>query len=91
MLKISWRPTATDDLAEIVAFIAEHSVQAARTIKQRIESAVLPLAEHPYLYRSGRVPGTRELVAHPNYVVVYRVTDTAVEVVNVLHSRQEYP
>jgi addiction module RelE/StbE family toxin len=91
MLKISWRPTATDDLAEIIAYIAERSPQAARNIKQRIESAVLPVAEHPYLHRSGRVSGTREIVAHPNYIVVYKVTDTAIEVVNVVHARTEYP
>lgn len=52
MLKISWRPTATDDLAEIIAYIAERSPQAARNIKQRVESAMLPLSEHPYLHRS---------------------------------------
>lgn len=91
MLKISWRPTATEDLAEIIAYIAERNPQAARNIKLRIESAVLPAAEHPYLYRPGREPGTREIVAHPNYVVVYKVTDTAIDVVNVLHARQEYP
>ena len=45
----------------------------------------------PYLYRSGRVPGTCELVAHPNYVLVYRVAAECIEVVSVLHSRQEYP
>lgn len=91
MLKISWRATATDDLAEIIAYIAERSPQAARNIRQCIESAVLPVAEHPYLYRSGREPGTREIVVHPNYVVVYKVTDAAIEVVSVLHARQEYP
>ncbi len=50
-----------------------------------------PVAEHPYLYRSGRAPGTRELVAHPNYVLVYRVTLKRIEVVNIIHARQEYP
>ena len=56
-----------------------------------IETAIAPLAEHPYLFRPGRVAGTRELVAHPNYIVVYRVTATAVEIVNILHARQHYP
>jgi len=91
MLQISWRSTANDDLAEIITYIAQRNPQAARNIRQCIESAILPVAEHPYLYRSGRVPGTREIVAHPNYVVVYKVTDIAIEIVNVLHARQEYP
>lgn len=64
---------------------------AARRMREIIEASVLPAAEHPYLYRSGRIPGTREIVAHPNYIVVYRVAATAIEIVAVLHSRQQYP
>jgi toxin ParE1/3/4 len=30
-------------------------------------------------------------VAHPNYVVVYRVIDEHIEVMSVLHARQQYP
>jgi plasmid stabilization system protein ParE len=43
------------------------------------------------LFRSGREPGTREVVAHPNYILVYRVMDDWIEVVNVIHARQRYP
>jgi len=56
-----------------------------------IESSVMPAAEHPYLFRAGREPGTREIVAHPNYIVVYRVTISTIEVVSVIHTRQLYP
>jgi toxin ParE1/3/4 len=42
-------------------------------------------------YRRGRVAGTHEFVSHPNYVIVYRRTLTAIEILNVAHSRQEYP
>ncbi|PLC48822.1 type II toxin-antitoxin system mRNA interferase toxin, RelE/StbE family [Pollutimonas subterranea] len=56
-----------------------------------MESAVLPVAEHPYLYKPGRISGTREIVAHPNYIVVYKVTYSTIEVMNVVHARQQYP
>jgi toxin ParE1/3/4 len=91
MLPIVWLPQARRNLAAIVRFIAEESPTAARRMNGLIETSVLPLAEHPYLFRAGRVPGTREVVAHPNYVVVYRVTATAVLVLRVLHARQQYP
>jgi len=78
-------------LAAIVSYVAERDPQAARRLKARLESAPLPLSEHPYLYPVGRVPGTRELVAHPNYLIVYRVTAERVEVVAVVHTRQQYP
>ena len=91
MLPVFWRQTATSDLATILRFIANESPLAARRIRNLIETAVLPAAEHPYLYRSGAVPGTREIIAHPNYIIVYQVTAERIEVVNVLHARQEYP
>jgi toxin ParE1/3/4 len=91
MLPIVWLPRARRNLAAIVGFIAQDNPAAARRIKSLIETSVLPLAEHPYLFRAGRVPGTREVVAHPNYVVVYRVTAAAVLVLRVLHARQQFP
>jgi toxin ParE1/3/4 len=48
------------------------------------------IAKHPYLYRPGRVAGTREAVIHPNYLLVYRVTET-IEILAILHARQQYP
>jgi toxin ParE1/3/4 len=91
MLPILWRASAREDLIQLISYIAENNPAAARSMLTRLEAAILPAAEHPYLYRAGRVPGTREVVAHPNYVLVYRVTADQIEVVNVLHARQEYP
>jgi len=91
MLPIVWRGRARESLVGIVRHIAEHNPSAARRIKTLIEQSVLPTAEHPYLFRPGRVPGTREVVAHPNYIVVYRVAANRIEVVHVLHARQQYP
>ncbi len=92
MLPVIWRATARDDLAQIVRYVALENPPAARRLKRLLEEAILPAAEHPYLYRqSERIPGLREIVAHPNYVVFYRVAATRIEVVNVVHARREYP
>jgi toxin ParE1/3/4 len=86
-----WRAEARADVAKIVRYIAKRNPPAARRLRQRIEQSVLPLVDHPDLFRPGRVPGTRELVAHPNYIVIYRVTDEAIEIVDVVHARRQYP
>lgn len=91
MRRLVWRAEARADLATIIRYIAERNPTAARRMRRLIEDAVSPLPAHPFLFRPSRVPGTRELVAHPNYIIVYRVTDNAVEIVNVLHARQQYP
>ncbi len=41
--------------------------------------------------RRARVPGTLELVVHPNYVVILEQTLDAVTVLEVLHSAMKYP
>ncbi|MFJ1301748.1 type II toxin-antitoxin system RelE/ParE family toxin [Pseudomonadota bacterium AL_CKDN230030165-1A_HGKHYDSX7] len=91
MLNVCWLPAARDDLAAIITYLAERSPSAARSLRQRIERAVLPATGYPYLHRPGRVPGTREVVVHPSYVVVYRITHNALQVVSVLHTRRAYP
>ncbi|WP_455285744.1 type II toxin-antitoxin system RelE/ParE family toxin [Cupriavidus necator] len=91
MLPIVWLASASRNLVDIIGFIAQRNPTAARQLRTQIEAAVLPTAEHPYVFRPGRCPGTREIVAHPNYIVVYRVTATAIEVLRVLHARQQYP
>ncbi|MDO8342037.1 MAG: type II toxin-antitoxin system RelE/ParE family toxin [Cellvibrio sp.] len=92
MLPVIWLASAAADLIEIVRYIAAENPVAARKLKQRIEDAVVPLSEHPYLYRSSeRVPGVREMVVHPNYLVFYRVTHVNIEIVAVVHARREYP
>jgi plasmid stabilization system protein ParE len=45
----------------------------------------------PYLFRPARVAGTREQVVHPNYIVLYLVGTDVIDILRVLHSRQEYP
>ena len=40
--------------------------------------------------RKGRQAGTRELVAHPNYIVVYDVTGDMVRVLRVLHAARQW-
>ncbi len=90
MLPIVWRARARDDLAKIILYIAEKNPPAARRLHTTIQASVLPVARHPYVFKGGRVTNTREIVVRPNYVVVYRVTASAVEVLNVLHARQKY-
>jgi toxin ParE1/3/4 len=40
---------------------------------------------------SARVKGLRELVAHSNYLVLYRETAALVEIVNVVRARRQCP
>jgi toxin ParE1/3/4 len=91
MLPIQWLAKASFNLATIIDYIAERNDIAAEELQGEIERAASQLPQHPYLYRLGRVAGTREIVVHPNYLIVYRIKPTVIEIVNVLHTRQQYP
>lgn len=91
MLPIEWAPDALDEIDEIIAYVAADNRGAAENLRLRIEASVLPAAEHPYMFRLGRVEGTREIVAHPNYIVVYRVLEDRIRVIAVMHARRRYP
>jgi len=92
MRSVLWTPSAERDLLHITDYIAAHNVSAARQLSQEIRQAVLPLSNFPYLYReSEKMPGCREIVVHHNYLVFYRVTDTLVEVIGVVHGKRQFP
>ena len=79
------------DLIKIVEHIAEDNPDAADKLADDIESKAQGLREHPELYRVGRKRGTRELVAHQHYIVIYRVLAAKVEILRVKHTAQQWP
>lgn len=89
-LPLVWTDDATRDLLDILDYIGARNFAAAERLNAAIVHAAENLPDHPYIYRSGRLAGTREAVVHPNYLLVYRVTET-IEILAVLHARQRYP
>jgi plasmid stabilization system protein ParE len=91
MLRLVWRESARQELRQIFTYIADRDLAAAERLGAAIEACAERLPEHPFLYRPGRAPGTREAVVHPNYILIYRVGTEAVEIVSLVHARQQYP
>ncbi len=90
-MRLIWRGTALNQLKAIISYIAERNVAAARRLQEDIPACAERLPDHPFMYRRGRVPDTREAVVHPNYILVYHVGSDTIEIVSVLHSRRQYP
>jgi toxin ParE1/3/4 len=73
-MRIVWLPEARRSRRSQIAYIAERNPRPALTVANAIRSAIDQLAENPRLSRTGRVPGTRELVvARTSFVVIYVV------------------
>jgi len=62
------------------------ALKTVRTIFERVEQ----LVTFPHRGRMGREEDTRELVLSPlPYIVVYRVKDSAVEILHIYHGAQD--
>ena len=86
-----WRSTAIADRKKITAYIAQDNPQAAIAMGDMLMEKAEQLDKHPMLGRVGRVKGTRELVAHPNYILIYRIVGEVAEVLRVKHAAQKWP
>jgi len=84
MCRIAAPPRAEADLLHIAKDNAGTAIALAQLIRVRDEQ----LSESSMLFRKGRVRGTREMVVHPNYLLVYRVRARAkrVEILRLLRA-----
>jgi addiction module RelE/StbE family toxin len=91
-VQVRWLRRALANLDSEAEHIARHNPQAAARIVMAIQEAVARLAEYPAMGRSGRVPGTRELVVVGTpYIIPYRVRGDRVEILRVFHAARKWP
>ncbi|MFZ2738123.1 MAG: type II toxin-antitoxin system RelE/ParE family toxin [Burkholderiaceae bacterium] len=85
-MMIKWTKTALRSVDEIAGFIAKDNPTRATSFVLELQAAVTKLQPHPGMGRAGRVPGTRELVTHKNYIAIYRVCGDDVEILRLHHA-----
>ena len=83
---IKWTRAALASVDEIAGFIAKDNPTRATSFVVELQAAVTKLLAHPGMGRAGRVPGTRELVLHKNYIAIYRVRGDGVEILRLHHA-----
>ncbi len=90
---LSWSSEASEDLAEIYAFISRDSLMYAVGFVQRVITAAESLTEMP---ERGRVvpeyedPAVREVIVG-NYRLVYRIRADIIGVIGVIHGARVMP
>lgn len=89
--RIVWTVPAVADRAAIFSYIADDNIRAAVAIDEKIGTAAERLTHMPFKGRPGRVPGTRELVVHEHYMLVYEIDGDTVYILTVLHTGRQWP
>lgn len=91
-MTLIWTPEALQDRFDIWDFIATDNPHAAARMDELFSDAANRLIQHPRLGRTGKVPGTRELVAHEHYILVYEIdADNTVWVLALVHTVRLWP
>ena len=85
-MSIKWTQAALRSVDDIAAYIANDNPIRATSFVLELQEAVTKLQAHPGMGRAGRVPGTRELVLHKNYIAIYRVRGDDVEMLRLHHA-----
>lgn len=90
-MTVIWTPEARQDRADIWDRIFEGSPNAADRMDRLFSDAARSLGEFPMRGRVGRVSGTRELVPHSSYRLVYEIDGDTVWVLAILHTARAWP
>ncbi|SFU76099.1 type II toxin-antitoxin system RelE/ParE family toxin [Pseudoduganella namucuonensis] len=90
-MKIVWSPEAEQDRGDIMEYIAEDNPVAAARMDDLFARAAAKLSDFPYLGHAGKVPGTRELIPHESYRLVYEVYGESVRVLALVNVARQWP
>ncbi len=88
---LDWTGPARRDMASISHFISRDNPAAADRLLDAIQKKAARLLEFPELAPRGGRRGTRELIVHPSYRLVYRVDADTIFILRVLHTARRWP
>jgi len=90
---IEWTEQAVRQLDQARDYIAlSNSEEVAERIAKRIVTTVQQLARFPMSGRSGRVPGTRELViSNTPFIAAYAIHHDRIVILALYHGAQQWP
>lgn len=89
-MKIFWTQSARQSRNALVEYIANDNIHAALELDTRISVAASRLADFPQLGKMGRIEGSRELVIHKHYILVYDIVEEDIVILAILHTSQQF-
>ena len=90
-MRVFWATAAEQDRADIIDYIGQDNPLAAIRMDELFAKAAARLAEHPLLGRTGKIPGTRELIPRESYRLVYEVDGDTVWILALVHTARLWP
>ncbi len=79
------------DRDTIFDYIEADNPAAALALDELFSEKAARLLDHPALGRPGRLAGTRELLVHRNYLLIYDQSGDTLRMLRVLHGARQWP
>lgn len=90
-MRLVWTLPARHDRRTIFDHIRQDNPGAAADMDDVFAKASQQLSHFPRSGRPGRVAGTRELLVHPSYFIVYDLIEDTVRILAVIHTARQWP
>lgn len=90
-MRVVWLKAAKEDRLETLNYIAADNPAAAERMDTLFSEAAERLGELPQIGRPGSIAGTRELIPHENYRLIYQVDDDTVWILALIHTSRQWP
>ena len=90
-MRVVWTPEALQDREDIWNYIVEQNPNSAVLMDELFSHAVARLSEYPLFGKAGQIPGTRELIPHENYRLVYEIENEIVWILALVHASKQWP
>jgi addiction module RelE/StbE family toxin len=90
-MNIRWTPEARQDRIDIWDYVAQDDPMAAVRLDELFSESVRRLSTHPNLGHVGMIEGTRELIPHQSYRIVYEIYKDTVWILTLVHTAQQWP
>lgn len=88
---VIWTPEAEQDRADIWDYIVADNPGAAIRMDEIFSDTAAQLAAYPEIGKVGKIAGTRELIPHESYRLVYEIGSDTVWVLALVHTAAQWP
>jgi addiction module RelE/StbE family toxin len=88
---VVWTPEAEQDRTDIWNYIAADNPSAAVRMDRLFSDAATRLVVYPKMGKVGKISGTRELIPHESYRLVYEIDGGTVWVLALVHTARQWP
>jgi addiction module RelE/StbE family toxin len=90
-VKVIWTSEAQQDRADVWNYIAADNPHAAARMDELFSDAAARLSYHPNLGQPGKIAGTREMIPHESYRLVYEIDGETVWMLALVHTARQWP